>query len=101
MVQIQLPEQEKQVVEEERRAGVEVGEDPLLPTTVHQSINKRQRQQATSKSCVILVLLSCLFAILTVKKICDLNEQVRSSFVVDRLSLLLLLFFKTSKTRIG
>ena len=52
MVQIQLPEQEKQVVEEERRAGVEagqVGEDPLLPTTVHHSINKRQRQQATSK----------------------------------------------------
>ena len=55
MVQIQLPEQEKQVVEEERRAGVEagqVGEDPLLPTTIHHSINKRQRQQATSKRSV-------------------------------------------------
>ena len=38
-------------------------------------------------SCVILVLLSCLFAILTVKKICDLNEQVRTSFVVEQLSL--------------
>jgi len=90
MVQIQLPEQEKQVVEEERRAGVEagqVGEDPLLPTTVHQSINKRQRQQATSKSCVILVLLSCLFAILTVKKICDLNEQnlfLRQQLALER-----------------
>jgi len=90
MVQIQLPEQEKQVVEEERRAGVEagqVGEDPLLPTTVHHSINKRQRQQATSKSCVILVLLSCLFAILTVKKICDLNEQnlfLRQQLALER-----------------
>jgi len=90
MVQIQLPEQEKQVVEEERRAGVEagqVGEDPLLPTTVQHSINKRQRQQATSKSCVILVLLSCLFAILTVKKICDLNEQnlfLRQQLALER-----------------
>merc|ERR1712223_1829800 len=65
----------------------QVGEDPLLPTTVHHSINKRQRQQATSKSCVILVLLSCLFAILTVKKICDLNEQnlfLRQQLALER-----------------
>merc|ERR1712004_935169 len=61
--------------------------DPLLPTTIHHSINKRQRQQATSKSCVTLVLLSCLFAILTVKKICDLNEQnlfLRQQLALER-----------------
>jgi len=59
----------------------------LLPTTIHHIINKRQRQQATSKSCVILVLLSCLFAILTVKKICDLNEQnlfLRQQLALER-----------------
>merc|ERR1711962_646627 len=68
-------------------ALAQVGEDPLLPTTIHHSINKRQRQQATSKSCVILVLLSCLFAILTVKKICDLNEQnlfLRQQLALER-----------------
>merc|ERR1712198_774621 len=47
----------------------------------------RERRQTTNKSCIILVLLSCLFAILTVKKICDLNEQniwLRQQLSIER-----------------
>jgi len=98
MVQIQLPEQEKPLEEvEERRRDVESGrgeqqqeqqqgEAPLLPTSLHLPV-PRQRRQTTNKSCIILVLLSCLFAILTVKKICDLNEQniwLRQQLSIER-----------------
>jgi len=97
MVQIQLPEQEKPLEEvEERRRDVESGrgeqeqqqqgEAPLLPTSLHLPV-PRQRKQTTNKSCIILVLLSCLFAILTVKKICDLNEQniwLRQQLSIER-----------------
>merc|ERR1712212_713174 len=93
MVQIQLPEQEKPVEQEEARRDVErgaaveqQGEAPLLPTSLHHSI-PRERRQTTNKSCIILVLLSCLFAILTVKKICDLNEQniwLRQQLSIER-----------------
>jgi len=94
MVQIQLPEQEKPVEQEEevrrdveRGAAVqEQGEAPLLPTSLHHSL-PRERRQTTNKSCIILVLLSCLFAILTVKKICDLNEQniwLRQQLSIER-----------------
>jgi len=103
MVQIQLPEQEKPAVEqeeEERRRDVESGrgqlqhqhheqmggEAPLIPTSVHHSV-PRERRQTTNKSCIILVLLSCLFAVLTVKKICDLNEQnmwLRQQLSIER-----------------
>jgi len=103
MVQIQLPEQEKPLEEvEERRRDVESGrgeqeqqqqqqeqqqgEAPLLPTSLHIPVH-RQRKQTTNKSCIILVLLSCLFAILTVKKICDLNEQniwLRQQLSIER-----------------
>jgi len=98
MVQIQLPEQEKPLEEvEERRRDVESGrgeqeqqqqqgEAPLLPTSLHIPV-PRQRKQTTNKSCIILVLLSCLFAILTVKKICDLNEQniwLRQQLSIER-----------------
>merc|ERR1719233_2240998 len=86
--------------EEERRRDVESGrgqlqhqhheqmggEAPLLPTSVHHSV-PRERRQTTNKSCIILVLLSCLFAVLTVKKICDLNEQnmwLRQQLSIER-----------------
>jgi len=62
------------------------GEAPLLPTSVHHSV-PRERRQTTNKSCIILVLLSCLFAVLTVKKICDLNEQnmwLRQQLSIER-----------------
>merc|ERR1719472_498660 len=82
---------------EERRRDVESGrgeqqqqqqqgEAPLLPTSLHIPV-PRQRKQTTNKSCIILVLLSCLFAILTVKKICDLNEQniwLRQQLSIER-----------------
>jgi len=95
MVQIQLPEQEKPLEqkEEEVRGDVErgrgiqqQGEAPLLPTSVRHPVPK-ERRQTTNKSCIILVLLSCLFAILTVKKICDLNEQniwLRQQLSIER-----------------
>jgi len=95
MVQIQLPEQEKPLEqkEEEVRGDVErgtgvqqQGEAPLLPTSVRHPV-PRERRQTTNKSCIILVLLSCLFAILTVKKICDLNEQniwLRQQLSIER-----------------
>jgi len=97
MVQIQLPEQEKPDVaqdeeqEEERRRDVERGqqgggEAPLLATSVLYPV-PRERRQTTNKGCIILVLLSCLFAILTVKKICDLNEQnmwLRQQLTIER-----------------
>jgi len=95
MVQIQLPEQEKALEqkEEEVRGDVErgtgvqqQGEAPLLPTSVRHPV-PRERRQTTNKSCIILVLLSCLFAILTVKKICDLNEQniwLRQQLSIER-----------------
>merc|ERR1719458_2085246 len=94
MVQIQLPEQEKPAVEQESGRGQPQhqhqeqmgGEAPLLPTSVHHSV-PRERSQTTNKSCIILVLLSCLFAVLTVKKICDLNEQnmwLRQQLSIER-----------------
>jgi len=81
--------------EEERRRDVERGREqqqggggdaPLLPTSVLYSV-PRERRQTTNKGCIILVLLSCLFAILTVKKICDLNEQnmwLRQQLSIER-----------------
>jgi len=71
----------------ERGTGVQQqGEAPLLPTSVRHPV-PRERRQTTNKSCIILVLLSCLFAILTVKKICDLNEQniwLRQQLSIER-----------------
>lgn len=71
----------------ERGRGVQQqGEAPLLPTSVRHPV-PRERRQTTNKSCIILVLLSCLFAILTVKKICDLNEQniwLRQQLSIER-----------------
>jgi len=81
--------------EEERRRDVERGREQqqggggdasLLPTSVLYSV-PRERRQTTNKGCIILVLLSCLFAILTVKKICDLNEQnmwLRQQLSIER-----------------
>jgi len=100
MVQIQLPEQEKPVEQEEeeevrrdvergragQQQGQQQGEALLLPTSVLYPV-PRERRQTTNKSCIILVLLSCLFAILTVKKICDLNEQniwLRQQLSIER-----------------
>merc|ERR1712080_113584 len=62
------------------------GEAPLLSTSLHIPL-PRERRKTTNKGCIILVLLSCLFAILTVKKICDLNEQniwLRQQLVIER-----------------
>jgi len=88
--------QEQEEEEEERRGDVERGrgqqqgggggEAPLLPTSVLYPV-PRERRQTTNKGCIILVLLSCLFAILTVKKICDLNEQnmwLRQQLTIER-----------------
>merc|ERR1712037_1044868 len=72
--------------EQEQQQQQQQGEAPLLPTSLHLPV-PRQRKQTTNKSCIILVLLSCLFAILTVKKICDLNEQniwLRQQLAIER-----------------
>merc|ERR1719348_1246307 len=95
MVQIQLPEQDKPLEEERRDVESGRGDDqeqqgrgeaPLLSNSLHLPVPK-ERRQTTNKSCIILVLLSCLFAILTVKKICDLNEQniwLRQQLSIER-----------------
>merc|ERR1719348_736834 len=95
MVQIQLPEQDKPLEEERRDVESGRGDDqeqqgrgeaPLLSNSLHIPA-PRERRQTTNKGCIILVLLSCLFAILTVKKICDLNEQniwLRQQLAIER-----------------
>jgi len=74
MVQIQLPEQEKVQVQ-----GLKVvpsrGKVPLLPHTVREVAGTRKEQTARNRSCIFLVFLSILFAIVSVKKICDLKEE--------------------------
>merc|ERR1711962_1636883 len=74
MVQIQLPEQEK--VQGMKAVVPSVGAVPLLPHTVRNVVGTRKHQQTgTNKSCIFLVFLSILFAIVSVKKICDLKEE--------------------------
>jgi len=74
MVQIQLPEQEK--VQGMKAVVPSVGAVPLLPHTVRDVAGTRKEQQTgRNKSCIFLVFLSILFAIVSVKKICDLKEE--------------------------
>merc|ERR1711962_821624 len=74
MVQIQLPEQEK--VQGMKAVVPSVGAVPLLPHTVRDVVDTRkQHQTGRNKSCIFLVFLSILFAIVSVKKICDLKEE--------------------------
>merc|ERR1711962_914873 len=74
MVQIQLPEQEK--VQGMKAVVPSVGAVPLLPHSVRDVVSTRKHQQTgTNKSCIFLVFLSILFAIVSVKKICDLKEE--------------------------
>lgn len=76
MVQIQLPEQDKVQGMKAVVGGGSVGAMPLLPNTVRDVASTRKEQQTgTNRSYIWLVFLSILFAIVSVKKVCDLKEE--------------------------
>lgn len=72
------PEKEGQVQEEHpvQGQGQIQGQAPLLPCTLKEARSRgRESDRAGNRGCLVLVLLSVIFAVLTVKKICDLKEE--------------------------
>jgi len=64
------------VQEEQPVQGQIQGEAPLLPCTLQEARSRgRENGRAGNRGCLLLVLLSVIFAVLTVKKICDLKEE--------------------------